>query len=69
MNLSVSAKGKSQRIATVKGSDLVGKGSVQVTRRGTGGVFDIDGTTGDGAAIRGSIACEKFATPAPVGGH
>jgi len=69
LSFSVSTKGKSQRIATVKGGSIVGKGSVQVTKRGEGGRFDINGTTDDGAAVRGSVACEKFAAPAPVGGN
>ena len=69
LNFSVFSKGKSQRIDTVKGSEIVGKGSVRFTKRGTGGRFDIEGTTGNGAAVRGYIECEKFAAPAPVGGH
>jgi hypothetical protein len=69
INFSVFAGGKSQRIATVKGTEIVGKGSVQLTRRGAGGRFDISGTTGDGSAVRGYIECEKFSAPAPVGGN
>ena len=69
LNFSAVTKGKSQRIDTVKGSETVGKGSVRITKRGAGGRFDIEGTTGDGAAVRGYIECEKFAAPAPVGGN
>jgi hypothetical protein len=69
INFNVSTGGKSQRIETVRAAEIVGKGSVRITKRGAGGRFDIVGTTGDGATVRGSIECEKFAAPAPVGGN
>ena len=69
LNFSAFTKGKSQRIDTVRGSGIVGKGSVRITKRGAGGRFDIEGTTGDGTAVRGYIECAKFAAPAPVGGN
>jgi hypothetical protein len=69
MNFDVSAKGKSQRIATVKAAETAGTGSVRITNQGAGGRFDINGTTADGSAVRGYIACAKFSAPAPVGGN
>lgn len=69
MNFDVYSSGKSRRIATVKGAEIVGTGTVQITSRGAGGRFDIVGTTSDGSAVRGYIECEKFSAPMPVGGN
>lgn len=56
------------RIATVKGAELLGKGSVQVIKHGPGGRFEIAGISAEGATVRGYIDCEKFAAPIAVGG-
>ena len=69
MNLGVSDGGKSERIATVRAAEKVGKGVVQVTKHGAGGRFEISGTTGNGSEVRGYIECAKFSAPAPVGGN
>ena len=57
------------RIATVKGSELLGKGSVQIIKHREGGRFEITGSSAEGAAVRGSITCEKFAAPNPGAGN
>ena len=56
-------------ITTVKGAEMLGKGTVQVTRRGPGGRFELAGTTAEGTTVRGSIDCEKFAAPIAVAGN
>lgn len=62
-------KGPTQhRIATVKGGEMLGKGTVQVSKRGPGGRFEITGTSAEGATVRGYIDCEKFAEPIAVAG-
>ncbi len=69
ITFSVYSGGKSERIATVKATKMEGKGTVQVTRKGAGGRFDIEGTTSGGAAVKGFIECEKFAAPVAAGGN
>ncbi len=65
----VSTGNKTQRIATVKATKTAGTGTVQLTKNGAGGRFELRGTTAEGAEVRGSIACDKFAAPMAVGGN
>lgn len=69
MNLHISDGSATQRIATVKGTQTLGDGTVRVTKNGPGGRFDITGKTAEGAPVRGYIACEKFSAPMAVGGN
>ena len=69
LNFNVNEGSTRQRIATVKGGEILGSGTVQVTKRGPGGRFEISGKTAEGASISGHIDCEKFAAPMPVGGN
>lgn len=69
MNFALSGNRKMQRIATVKATTMVGKGSVRLTTRGAGGRFEITGTTGDGAAVKGYVDCEKFSPAIAEGGN
>lgn len=65
----VSTGNKTQRIATVKATTTAGTGTVQLTKIGGGGRFELKGTTAEGSEVRGTITCEKFAAPMPVGGN
>jgi hypothetical protein len=60
VNLSVQDGNKSHQISTVKGGTVTGRATVTFTPSGAGGRFDIDGTTAEGVAIRGSIVCERI---------
>ena len=50
----------SDRIATVKGGQLVGVGTVSLRTEQSGGRFDIKGKDASGATIEGSITCPSF---------
>jgi hypothetical protein len=69
MNFQIGGGPSSQRIATVKGTKTVGDGTVAFVKQGAGGRFNIAGTTGAGATVRGHIDCEKFSAPMAVGGN
>lgn len=69
ITLAVGGGETTYRVETVKGTKTSGEGTVQITKRGAGGRFDIDAKTADGATIRGSIDCEKFSAPMAVGGN
>jgi len=66
MNFSVSQGSTRHEIATIKGvrrtpgPRLVGSGTVKLEPRGAGGVFTIDGTTGGGARVTGTLECARF---------
>jgi hypothetical protein len=66
MNFSVSQGRTRHAIATIKnvrrtpGPELVGSGTVKLAPRGSGGVFTIDGTTGGGARVSGTLECARF---------
>jgi hypothetical protein len=66
MNFSVSQGNTRHEIATIKGvrrtpgPQLVGSGTVTLEPRGAGGVFTIDGTTGGGARVTGTLECARF---------
>lgn len=66
MNFSVSQGNTRHEIATIKGvrrtpgPALVGSGTVKLEPRGAGGVFTIDGTTGGGARVTGTLECARF---------
>jgi hypothetical protein len=66
MNFSVSQGRTRHEIATIKGvrrtpgPELVGSGTVKLAPRGPGGVFTIDGTTGGGARVSGTLECARF---------
>ena len=70
MNLYVTVGSESHQIDTVKGGGKkeVGSGTVSVQRKGMGGRFTIGGKDADGAAIRGTIECARFAAPNAVAG-
>jgi hypothetical protein len=70
MNLHMTVGSKSHRIDTVKGGGkkAVGGGTVSVQRKAMGGRFTIDSKDADGATIRGTIECARFAEPNPVAG-
>jgi hypothetical protein len=66
MNLAISLGEKRHDIATIRGvrrtpgPELVGSGIVTLEPRGAGGVFTIDGKTGGGARVQGTIECARF---------
>jgi hypothetical protein len=68
VNLSVQDGNKSYKISTVKGGTVTGRATVAFTPSGAGGRFDIDGTTAEGVAIRGSIVCERITPLIAEGG-
>lgn len=68
VNLIVQDGNKSHRISTVKGGTVTGRATVTFIARGAGGRFEIDGTTADGVAIKGSIDCERITALVAEGG-
>ena len=66
MDFTVSQGNSRHEIATIKGvrrtpgPALVGSGTVKLEPRGAGGVFTIDGTTGGGARVTGTLECARF---------
>src|SRR5687768_10417705 len=68
VNLSVQDGNKSHQISTVKGGKVSGRATVTFIPRGTGGRFEIDGTTADGVTIKGSIDCERITALVAEGG-
>lgn len=67
-NLSVQDGTRRHEISTVKGGKMTGRVTVTFTPRGAGGRFEIDGTTADGVAIKGSIDCERITALVAEGG-
>ena len=68
VNLSVQDGSKSHQISTVKGGTVSGRATVTFIPKGTGGRFEIDGTTADGVAIKGSIDCARITALVAEGG-
>ncbi len=71
VSLAVSSGGKTHVVNTVKvGADgsVRGSGTATLAPAGKGGTFTINATAADGAKIRGTIKCDAFLAPAPVGG-
>ena len=54
---------KSVSISTVKGGQVTGSGSVNLSPSAKGGTFTVDAKTRAGEAVAGTIKCEAF-TPA-----
>lgn len=55
-------------ISTVKGGRAVGSGRVTVTPHAPGAAFAIDGRSGDGTAIRGTVDCARLTAAIAEGG-
>lgn len=68
VNFSVQNGAVSHHISTVKGGKVSGTATVTFTPRGAGGRFEINGTTADGVAIRGTIDCERITALTAEGG-
>jgi hypothetical protein len=66
MNFSASIGAARHDISTIEGvrrrpaPEVVGSGTVRMESRGAGGVFTIDGTTGSGARVQGTLECARF---------
>lgn len=68
MSLALDTRAGSHRIATVKGGQLVGVGTVNFRSEKSGGRFDIKGKDAAGATIEGSITCPIFGNIIAEGG-
>ncbi len=66
--LSVSSKGKTHRINTVRGGTLAGSGQGSFRPTALGGRFEIRGTAQDGAALQATIECARFGGIVAEGG-
>jgi hypothetical protein len=62
------ASGKSYRVSTVKGSQIVGSAKVSMEPSGKGGTFTVYAKSADGADIMGTIKCDAFAPHIAEGG-
>jgi hypothetical protein len=58
----------SHRIATVRGGETVGSGSIALHREGAGARFEITGRDAEGADVRATVQCTRFTAPSPAGG-
>lgn len=67
LTIAVNTGSNSHHISTVKGGEIAGSGTVTMQAKGAGGRFEISGKTAKGAAVRGTIECERF-TPAMAEG-
>jgi len=68
MSLVLDTGAGSHRIATVKGGELVGVGTVSLRTEQSGGRFNIKGKDAAGATIEGSITCPSFGNIVAEGG-
>ncbi len=68
LSFAVQTGSADHRIDTVKGRQVVGRGTVTVQPTGDGGRFEIDGEAADGTKIRATIECQRFTEPMPAGG-
>lgn len=68
VNLIAQDGNKRHEISTVKGGTMTGRVTVTFIPKGTGGRFEIDGTTAAGVAIKGSIDCERITALIAEGG-
>ena len=59
-NLSLQSGEVTHRLATVKGGELVGRGTARVQVEGTGGVLTVSGNDDHGHPIELSVRCERF---------
>ena len=67
----VNTGGKTHVVNTVNVSgrgSVRGSGTATLAPAGNGGTFTINATAADGAKISGTIKCDAFLAPAPVGG-
>ena len=68
LSFAVQSASADYRIATVKGGETVGRGTVTVQQEDNGGRFEIDGEAADGTKIRATIECQRFTEPVAEGG-
>jgi hypothetical protein len=70
LNLTVTIKGKTHSINTVKGPDSSSSGTANVKfeQKGDSGTFAIDGTSASGTPIRGTVKCDRFTAAEAVAG-
>ena len=72
VTLAVSIMGRRYDVNTVKAPRApaaVGLATVKFAPEGKGGMFTINGTSGSGAPITGTIKCDAFTTPVAVAGN
>jgi hypothetical protein len=68
MSLGMTAAGKTYEIATVKGSQLRGSGTVRIEPKGEGGALVVDGRDASEHAVRLTVHCSRFTEPVAEGG-
>jgi hypothetical protein len=68
MSLSVQVGSDDHRIDTVKKSQNVGSGTLNLKPKGEGGTFEINGKDDKGVTIKGTVECTTFSSPPAVAG-
>ena len=68
MSLYVGIGSVRHQIETLKGGEKAGRGTLKLTPKGEGGVFEIDGKDEKGASIKGTVECGSFSSPPAVAG-
>ena len=68
MSLSVHIGSADHRIDTVKKSQNVGSGTLNLKPKDQGGTFEIDGKDERGATIKGTVECATFSSPPAAAG-
>jgi hypothetical protein len=60
VTLWLTAAGKTHRIATVAGGEILGRATASARRQGDGGTLVVDGVTKEGTAIKLELICDAF---------
>lgn len=68
MSMNLQTDTGSHRIATVKGGEIVGSGTVRFRPEKSGGRFEIHGKDAEGTTIELTITCPSFSTIVAEGG-
>ena len=67
-SMAIASGDRDHRISTVKGGEIVGRGTVTMHPSGAGAHFEVVGTDGDGRSVRATFQCERFAEHIAEGG-